>query len=78
MDRKIHAVHGVDDLLLEPRAQHVANARGHVERLLVLNSPVNPTGTAFDAATLGAICDAVVAENARRSPEEPPLYLLYD
>jgi aspartate aminotransferase len=47
-------------------------------RLLVLNSPVNPTGTAFDAATLGAICDAVVAENARRSPEEPPLYLLYD
>ena len=47
-------------------------------RLLVLNSPLNPTGTAFDAATLGAICDAVVAENARRSPEEPPLYLLYD
>ena len=47
-------------------------------RLLVLNSPVNPTGTAFDAATLGAICDAVVAENARRSPDEPPLYLLYD
>ncbi len=47
-------------------------------RLLVLNSPVNPTGTAFDSATLGAICDAVVAENARRSPEEPPLYLLYD
>jgi aspartate aminotransferase len=47
-------------------------------RLLVLGSPVNPTGTAFDAATLGAICDAVVAENARRPPEEPPLYLLYD
>ena len=44
----------------------------------MLNSPVNPTGTAFDSATLGAICDAVVAENARRSPEEPPLYLLYD
>jgi aspartate aminotransferase len=47
-------------------------------RLLVLNSPLNPTGTAFDAATLKAICDAVVAENARRSPDEPPLYLLYD
>ena len=47
-------------------------------RLLVLNSPLNPTGTAFDAATLGAICDAVVAENARRSADEPPLYLLYD
>jgi aspartate aminotransferase len=47
-------------------------------RLLVLNSPLNPTGTAFDAATLGAICDAVLAENARRAPEESPLYLLYD
>jgi aspartate aminotransferase len=47
-------------------------------RLLVLNSPLNPTGTAFDSATLGAICDAVLEENARRSPEEPPLYLLYD
>jgi aspartate aminotransferase len=47
-------------------------------RLLVLNSPVNPTGTAFDAATLGAICDAVLEENGRRSADEPPLYLLYD
>jgi aspartate aminotransferase len=47
-------------------------------RLLALNSPVNPTGTAFDAATLGTICDAVLEENGRRSAEEPPLYLLYD
>ncbi len=47
-------------------------------RLLVLNSPVNPTGTAFDSATLEAICDALLEENARRSAEEPPLYLLYD
>jgi aspartate aminotransferase len=47
-------------------------------RLLVLNSPVNPTGTAFDSSTLGAICDAVLEENARRSRDESPLYLLYD
>lgn len=47
-------------------------------RLLVLNSPGNPTGTAFDAATLEAICDAVLEENARRSAAELPLYLLYD
>jgi aspartate aminotransferase len=47
-------------------------------RLLVLNSPLNPTGTAFDSVTLAAICDAVLEENARRSPDEPPLYLLYD
>jgi aspartate aminotransferase len=60
-----------------PTAAGVARAlRG--ARLLVLNSPVNPTGTAFDAATLGAICDAVLEENGRRSSDDPPLYLLYD
>lgn len=47
-------------------------------RLLVLNSPSNPTGTAFDAETLGEICDLVLEENARRGPGERPLFLLYD
>jgi aspartate aminotransferase len=47
-------------------------------RLLALNSPLNPTGTMFDAATLGDICDLVLEENARRTDRERPLYLLYD
>jgi aspartate aminotransferase len=50
-------------------------------RLLVLNSPVNPTGAAFDGETLGAICDVVLEENARREAEgsgERPLFVLYD
>jgi aspartate aminotransferase len=47
-------------------------------RLLVLNSPANPTGTVFDAETLGGICDLVLEENARRAGRERPLYLLYD
>jgi aspartate aminotransferase len=47
-------------------------------RLLALNSPLNPTGTMFDAATLGDICDLVLEENARRTSRERPLYLLYD
>lgn len=47
-------------------------------RLVVLNSPLNPSGTAFDAATLAAICDAILEENARRGPDEGPLYLVYD
>jgi aspartate aminotransferase len=47
-------------------------------RLLSLNSPLNPTGTAFDAETLGAICDLVLEENARRGPGERPLYVMYD
>jgi len=47
-------------------------------RLLALNSPLNPTGTLFDAEQLGAICDLVLEENARRGSGERPLYLMYD
>jgi aspartate aminotransferase len=56
--------------LLEPA---IRNAR-----LLVLNSPLNPTGTVLDEATLGSICDMVIEENARRAGRDRPLYLLYD
>lgn len=53
---------------------HLAEAR-----LLVLNSPVNPAGTLFDEATLGALCDAVLAENERRlALGARPLYVIYD
>ncbi len=47
-------------------------------RLLALNSPLNPTGTAFTPGTLEGICDLVLEENARRTPGERPLYVLYD
>ncbi|NVB40444.1 aminotransferase class I/II-fold pyridoxal phosphate-dependent enzyme [Pseudenhygromyxa sp. WMMC2535] len=48
-------------------------------RLLCLNSPLNPTGTAFDHRALQGICEAVLAENRRREQAgERPLYLLYD
>jgi aspartate aminotransferase len=47
-------------------------------RLVALCSPLNPAGTLFDPDALGAICDAILAENARRGPGERPLYLLYD
>jgi aspartate aminotransferase len=46
-------------------------------RLLALNSPLNPTGTMFDADTLADICDLVLEENRRRTTERP-LYVLYD
>ncbi len=55
---------------LEP---HLAGAR-----LVALCSPLNPSGTLFDAAALAGICDAILAENERRGPGERPLYLLYD
>jgi len=48
-------------------------------RLLALNSPLNPTGTAFSADALARISDLVLAENARRRPlGERPLYVMYD
>ncbi|HUK63568.1 MAG TPA: aminotransferase class I/II-fold pyridoxal phosphate-dependent enzyme [Dongiaceae bacterium] len=47
-------------------------------RLLALCSPLNPSGTCFDAATLGAIGDLVLAENARPERAGRPLYVMYD
>lgn len=56
---------------LEP---HLGSAR-----MLVLNSPLNPTGTAIGQAELKAITEAVVAENARRKAEgRRLLFFVYD
>jgi aspartate aminotransferase len=46
--------------------------------LLALCSPLNPTGTVFSKQQLEEICDLVVEENKRRSPDQKPLYLMYD
>ncbi|HUG53813.1 MAG TPA: aminotransferase class I/II-fold pyridoxal phosphate-dependent enzyme [Vicinamibacteria bacterium] len=48
-------------------------------RLLALNSPLNPAGTAFTAEALDGICLLVLEENARRASRgERPLYVMYD
>jgi aspartate aminotransferase len=48
-------------------------------RLVVLNSPLNPTGTAFSADALRTIAQALVDENRRRQKTgERALYLVYD
>lgn len=48
-------------------------------RLVCLNSPLNPTGTAIEPEALRGICAAIVAENQRReSIGARPLYLMYD
>lgn len=46
-------------------------------RLVMLNSPLNPTGTAIDAGVLADIASAVVEENARRKGQRPVM-LCYD
>ncbi len=59
-----------------PTAAHLKDAiRG--ARLLALNSPLNPTGTAYARKELEAICDLVLEENARRK-DRHPLYVMYD
>ncbi|MBK0404385.1 aminotransferase class I/II-fold pyridoxal phosphate-dependent enzyme [Adhaeribacter sp. BT258] len=55
---------------LEPHMQGAA--------LLCLCTPQNPTGTTFSKEELEKICDLVLAENARRSPEEKKLYVMFD
>ena len=65
-----------EDAFLPTRALLEPAVRG--ARLLALNSPLNPAGTAFTAEQLGAICDLVLAENARRGAGERPLYVMYD
>lgn len=48
-------------------------------RLVCLNSPLNPTGTAISADALRGICEAILAENrARAARGERPVYLMYD
>ncbi len=47
-------------------------------KLLSLCSPLNPTGTAFTREALEGICDLVIEENASRSSEERPLFIMYD
>jgi aspartate aminotransferase len=54
--------------------------RAHIKgaSLLALCSPLNPTGTVFSKEQLEQICDLVLEENARRGPNEKPLYVMYD
>lgn len=46
--------------------------------LVAVCSPLNPTGTIFDKASLESICDLILAENSRRGPNRKPVYLMYD
>jgi aspartate aminotransferase len=48
-------------------------------RVLIINSPLNPTGTAIDVEELRRISEAVLDENRRRAVSGVrPLYFVYD
>jgi aspartate aminotransferase len=74
--RGIQVISEADDAFLPTRATLEPHVRG--ARLLALNSPLNPSGTVFSAEALTEICDLVLEENARRAPDERPLFVLYD
>lgn len=68
---------GPDTLFLPTREALVKELPG--ARLLCINSPLNPTGTAISAEGLRGIGEAVVEENDKRKRTgERPLYLMYD
>lgn len=55
-------------------APHLGEAR-----MLILNSPCNPTGTVIRAEALAAICELIVAENRRRERDgRKALWLAFD
>lgn len=68
---------GPEDRFLPTRKSLAGKLGG--ARLLSLNTPLNPTGTAIERDALLGICEAVLAENAAREGSgERPLYVLYD
>jgi aspartate aminotransferase len=46
--------------------------------LIALNSPLNPSGTAFAKEELKKICEMVVEENKKRGEDKKPVYLFFD
>lgn len=75
--RGIPVVCGEEDAFLPTRS--LLRGAVHDARLIALNSPLNPTGTAFTRDTLEGICDLVLEENERRKgTDKRPLYVMYD
>ena len=61
-------------LTAEDLLPHLGDAR-----MLVINTPQNPSGTVISEQALTDICKAIVAENNNRaSTGKPPLMLMYD
>ncbi len=69
---------GKADSRFLPTAEQVKE-QIHRIRVLILNSPLNPTGTCFTAEELGAICDVILNENEERQKDgRKPVMLIYD
>lgn len=68
---------GPEDNFFPPLARIEPHLRDAA--LIVVNSPLNPSGTCIDRDTLWQLCDSIVRENDRRkSVGQRPLFLCYD
>ena len=61
-----------------PTAKQIAEVIGDI-RVLILNSPLNPTGTCFSSTELQAICEVIINENKmRKQAGSKPVMLVFD
>jgi aspartate aminotransferase len=75
--RGVPVVCASDHAFLPTRADFAAHLRG--ARLVCLNSPLNPTGTAIEREVLHDICRGILEENrSREGSGQRPLFLMYD
>jgi len=71
-------IEGTRESRFLPTAESISERIGEI-RVLILNSPLNPTGTCFNSDELGAICDVILAENMKRkNVGKKPVMLVYD
>jgi aspartate aminotransferase len=61
-----------------PTAEQIFEVIGDI-RVLILNSPLNPTGTCFSSTELQAICEVILNENNKRKEADcKPVMLVFD
>ena len=80
----VHFVEG-EHIVIEAKAENnfmptAQEIKPHIKDavFIALCSPQNPTGTTFRKDELEAICNLVLEENKRRSPDQKKIYIMYD
>ena len=71
-------IQGTPESRFLPTAEAIAERIKDI-RVLILNSPLNPTGTCFTRTELADICDVILNENRERERDGiKPVMLVYD
>ena len=71
-------ISGTPESRFLPTADEIADRIKDI-RVLILNSPLNPTGTCFTSDELSEICEVIITENNERKRQGlKPVMLVYD